>query len=412
MTKYRFTFCSVCDPDHRKGIRFSEERRDLRCKCCGQSLKPDPVWWIEYYVSGRRKREKIGPSRVLADQVLAKRRVEIAEGKFLDKKKEHKTTFPELCETYLRLHSRVVKRSWKTDEIRAEMLRAFFGNRSLQSITSFLVEQYKEKRSKSKSQRKDFFAVATINREMALLKHMFTKAIEWGYADENPVKKIKLYKENNARVRYLEKEEIKKLIENACDHLKPILIVAFNTGMRKGEILRLKWTDLDFRNNMIHIRQSKSGEPRAVPMSETVRRTFIAVRKHPVSPFVFCDDEGKTYRDVRKSFFTACKKSDIKDFRFHDARHTYASHLVMKGEGLYTVQKLLGHKKPDMTLRYSHLSSDHLHRAVAKLDDLMDTQVDTKVFLEKSENLEFSQLIDNLAFIDSRPDSSVGRAMD
>ena len=168
-----------------------------------------------------------------------------------------------------------------------------------------------------------------------------------------------------------------------------------------------------------------------------------------MSPFVFCDEEGKTYRDVRKSFFTACKKSDIKDFRFHDARHTYASHLVMKGEGLYTVQKLLGHKKPDMTLRYSHLSPDHLHRAVAKLDDLipstslsinpepfdklrvvsivepqapgrargasnglMDTQVDTQSFQETRKNLEFSQHFENTELIDCCPDSSVGRAMD
>ena len=108
-------------------------------------------------------------------------------------------------------------------------------------------------------------------------------------------------------------------------------------------------------------------------MNPLVRRTLIAVRKHPDSPYVFCNANGENYANVRKSFFTALKKSGIIKFRFHDLRHTFASHLVMSGVDLTTVRELLGHKSLEMTLRYSHLSPDHKQRAVANLSRQMDT---------------------------------------
>ncbi|MFB3919255.1 MAG: tyrosine-type recombinase/integrase [Candidatus Velamenicoccus archaeovorus] len=365
-------------------------------------------WYIDYYVNGRRKREMIGTSRALADKVLAKRKVEIAENRYLDVKEQSKTTLSELIELYLRLHA-AGKKSGETDVRRSKTLLGFFGDRPLCEITPLRVTEYKNKRSKDVAavkkvdgvEVKRFVSGPTINRELALLKHMFTKAIEWGKAEDNPVKKVKLFKENNAIVRYLEKDQMNKLIANASEHLRPILIVALNTGMRKGEILGLKWNDLDFKNNLIFIRQSKSGEGRAVPMTDPVRQVLKDLllnertqRAHPESPYVFCNENGKPYGEIRKSFLSACKKSDIKDFRFHDCRHHAASHLVMKGESLYTVQKLLGHKKPDMTLRYAHLSQEHLHQAASKLNDLMDTRMDTKTLEKKDAVLTFSQVVE------------------
>ncbi|MFA5038418.1 MAG: site-specific integrase [Candidatus Omnitrophota bacterium] len=412
MGVYRIAICPQCSqPTKPKKYAFDKDDKRTTCPVCSHALDIDKNWWIDYYVnSGRRKREKIGTSRALAEQVLAKRRVEIAENKYLDIKELPKTTLAELIEIYLRLHSKAAKRSWKSDERRSRILLKFFGNRPLREITPFLVTEFKEKRTKEivtvreidGKQIPRFVSVATVNRELALLKHMFTKAIEWGKAQDNPVKRVKLFKENNAIVRYLERDQLNKLIENASDHLRPILIVALNTGMRKGEILSLKWRDLDFKNNLIFIRQSKSGEAATVPMTEPVKKVLGDMllrgrmeRKHPESPYVFCNDAGKPYGEIRKSFFTACKKSGIKDFRFHDCRHHYASHLVMRGESLYTVQNLLRHKKPDMTMRYAHLSQDHLHHAASKLDDLMDTQVDTRASGKKEEVLTFSQVVTN-----------------
>jgi integrase len=345
-------------------------------------------WFIDYRANGRRIREKVGPTKNLAEMVLKKRRVEIAEGKFLDIKRKQKVKFEELTQMYLDIHARPNKKSYHSDEDLIKTLGRFFGGKYLHEITPMAVEQFKAERAKEVSP-------ATVNRALACLKCMFNKAIGWGKTEVNPAKKVKLFKENNVRVRYLEKEEIKKLIDNAAAHLKPVLIVALNTGMRKGEILNLKWHDLDFKNNIIYIRQSKSGEKREVPMNPLVRRTLIAVRKHPDSPYVFCNEKGESFANVRKSFFTAVKKSGIIKFRFHDLRHTFASHLVMSGVDLNTVRELLGHKSLEMTLRYSHLSPDHKQRAVANLSRQMDTFWTPERTKENEEVFDFSQLFEN-----------------
>jgi len=188
----------------------------------------------------------------------------------------------------------------------------------------------------------------------------------------NPVKGIKFFKEQ-PRLRFLEKEEISKLLSNCNKHLKSIVTVALNTGMRKGEILNLKWNDIDFKRGIIHLYHTKNGEKREIPMNEQVRNMIVAVKKHPKSAYIFCNPAGKPYCDIRKSFFTACKESGIINFRFHDLRHTFASQLVMSGVDLNTVRELLGHKSLDMTLRYSHLSADHKKRAV----DTLNRQIDT-----------------------------------
>jgi len=323
-------------------------------------------WYIDYYVHGRRKREKVGPSKKLADDVLRKRKIQIAENKFLDIRRQNKIKFEDFAHTYLELHSKPNKKSYRTDLDCVKKLKSFLGGRYLYEIDSMLVEKFKIQRAKEVSP-------ASVNRELALLKHMFTKAIEWNKANNNPVKKVKLFKENNKRLRYLEKEEIAKLLKNSRSHLKPIVVVALNTGLRRGELLGLKWHDIDFRRNVIHINNTKNGEKREIPANEMVKTALIRVRKHPESPYVFCKKDGEPYYNLRKSFFTALEKSGIVNFRFHDLRHTFASQLVMSGVDLNTVRDLLGHKSLEMTLRYSHLSPDHKKRAVDVLARQMDT---------------------------------------
>jgi integrase len=323
-------------------------------------------WYIDYYVNGRRKREKVGPSKKLAETVLKKRKVEIAEGKFLDIKKEHKVKFEELVSMYLELHAKPNKKSWRSDEDTTKLLKKYFGGRRLSEITPLLIERFKMERAK-------IVSPATVNRALACLKCMFNKAIQWGKAANNPVKNVKLFKENNKRIRYLEKEEIIKLLANCNRYLRSIVVVALNTGMRKGEILNLKWHDCDFRRGIIYLFNTKNGEKREIPINEQAKTALIRVRKHPESPYIFCKPDGRPFGDIKKSFFTAMKKSDIMKFRFHDLRHTFASHLVMSGVDLNTVRELMGHKSLEMTLRYSHLSPDHKKRAVDILSKRMDT---------------------------------------
>ncbi len=134
-------------------------------------------------------------------------------------------------------------------------------------------------------------------------------------------------------------------------------------GMRKEEILSLKWKNLDFRSRTISILDTKNGESREIPMNDIVYRTLLAA-KNADSPWVFCKRNGERYGNVRKAFEGARKRAGIVDFRFHDLRHTFASHLIMAGVDLRTVQELLGHKSFETTLRYAHLSPEHKKAAL------------------------------------------------
>ncbi|MCM8778670.1 MAG: tyrosine-type recombinase/integrase [Candidatus Omnitrophica bacterium] len=323
--------------------------------------------------------------------MLKKRKVEIAERKFLDIRREEKIKFEDFAEEYLELHCKPNNKSWRGfDRHNINALKKYFSGKCLYEITPLLVEKFKAERVKEVSP-------ATVNRNLACLKSMFNRAIEWGKAKENPVKKVKLFRENNKRLRYLEKEEIIKLLANCNKHLRPIVVVALNTGMRKGEILGLKWHDVDFRRGIIYLLNTKNGEKREIPMNEQVKTALIRVRKHLESPYIFCKPDGKPYGNVRKSFYTALKKSGIINFRFHDLRHTFASQLVMSGVDLNTVRELMGHKSLEMTLRYSHLSPDHKKRAVDILNKRMDTfwtpEVKSESGEKKTELVTLSNII-------------------
>ena len=324
-------------------------------------------YYIDYYFGGRRKRECVGPDKRLAETVLKKRKVEIAEGRYLDIKKNEKIKFEDFADQYLELHSKPNNKSWeRSDLYNLNSLKRYFSGKYLYEITSIMIERFKTERIKEVSP-------ATVNRNLACLKCMLNKAIQWGKLEENPFKVVKLLKENNKRLRYLEREEIVRLLARCSKRLRSIVVIALNTGMRKGEILGLKWQDIDFKRGIIYLYNTKNGEKREIPVNEMAKTALLRTLKHPDSAYVFCDKKGKPFGNIRKSFFTALKNSAIINFHFHDLRHTFASHLVMSGVDLNTVRELMGHKSLEMTLRYAHLSPDHKRRAVDILSKQMDT---------------------------------------
>jgi integrase len=319
--------------------------------------KRGKIWYIDCYAGERRIRERIGPSKRQAEVVLKKRMVQVAENRFLEVEKYEKIKFEKMTELYLGNYSKPNKKSSRRDVTSINNLKSFFAGKYLHEITPLDIEKYKRRRQAQVSN-------ATVNREVACLKHIFTKAIEWGIVKRNPGRKVKLLRERNTRLRYLNEKEIGKLYDACTEHLKPIVTVALNTGMRKGEILGLKWKDLDFRSRTISILDTKNNESREVPMNDIIYRTLLAIRRIPDGLWVFCKKDGERYGNVRKAFEGAKKRAGITDFRFHDLRHTFASHLVMAGVDLKTVQELLGHKSFEMTLRYAHLSPDHKKAAL------------------------------------------------
>jgi len=331
------------------------------------------IYWLDYRFNGRRLRKKIGPSKKLAETVMQKIRVQIAEGKYLDvKKEEKKISFNDFAQIYEDSYGKK-KRSWNsTDKLYLVRLKAFFGSKNLDEITPLFVQKYRIARREQKTRRHTVASAAYINRELACLKCMFSRAVEWGHAKDNPVKKVKFEKENNSRVRFLEKDELKKLLDHCHPSLKAIVLVAVNTGMRKEEIRTLKWRDVDFKRGFVTLLKTKNGETRNVPLNQTTVEILMSIPKHARSPYIFCNSEGNLY-NFRTSFMTALKNAEIKDFRFHDLRHTAASYLAMGGVDLNTIRDILGHKSLDMVLRYAHLSRSHQASAVGILDKEMDT---------------------------------------
>ncbi len=321
--------------------------------------RDDQDWYISYYEpGGRRIRRRIGPSKKVAEAALKKVEVAIAEGRYLEVKSKDKILFESFADEYLRTHCLNKKSYYSYHLVHVKILKAAFKGKCLDEIKVLDIDQFKNNRLKE-------VTPATVNRSLACLKSIFNRAIVWGrFEGFNPVTRVRMCKERAIRLRYLEKEEIIRLVANCSEELRPIVITAVNTGMRLGEILNLKWHDIDFKRDVICLLETKSDEKREVPMNESVKDALIKVRKNPKSPYIFCYKNGKQVKDIRKSFWTALRKSDIKDFRFHDLRHCAASHLVMAGIDLNTVREILGHKTIEMTLRYAHLSPNHKKRAV------------------------------------------------
>jgi len=321
-------------------------------------------WYIDYYVKGQRKLRKIGPSKKLAQQVLQDVHVKMAKGEFLGVYDEKKILFEEFGQQYL-AYSKANKAwsSQRRDGFSVARLTSVFKGKYLLEITPRMIEKYKAARLEK-------VEPATVNRELACLKHMYTKAIEWGYVKANPVKTVRSLKEPPGRLRYLRPEEVKKLLEACCGHLRSIVVTALNTGMRRGEILALRWKDVDLGNRKITVRNAKNNETRVIPINQNLYQELLNHSKKSNGDYVFSNGEGRPFGDIKKGFLSALKRAGIEDFHFHDLRHTFGSHLVMQGIDLKTVQQLMGHKDIKMTMRYSHLSPKYVQESIGRLDSV------------------------------------------
>jgi len=326
--------------------------------------KRGAYWYIDFTFKGQRIRESIGPSRKGAEKVIAKRKAEIAENKFLDVRKEPEPIkFYDFAKEYLQwVKPKRKKENYRRTVSLMKQLNKVFESRNLHEITQKELEDYQ-------AHRREKVKPATVNREVALLKTMFTKAMEWGKVKDSPSKKVKLLKGEVKRVRYLMPSEIQHLLSNCTAHLKPIVIVALHTGMRKGELLNLKREQVNLEQGFITLIDTKNNERRDIPMDETVKMTLETMENK--SCHFFTDKKGKPLGDVKKGFAAALKRSGIEDFRFHDLRHTFASNLVMAGVDINVVGELLGHKTPTMTKRYAHLSPVYKKKVVSILDNIM-----------------------------------------
>lgn len=367
------------------------------------------VYYLYYRLDGKQVNYKIGPASDLTPvqaRDLAKEKMgEVAKGNDVHavKKQTREDTLRRkhlnlsvfLEERYLPfLHTR----NPKTASRIVNHLRSRFDlllKRDLDQITAWDLEKWRSE------QRKLGKAPATINYTVNTLKGALSRAVEWGLIESHELSKVKAIKSDNTRVRYLTEMEEKRLrhalrdrdqkirlarqsanehkikrhkepfpsLDEVAfsDYLEPLVLIAMNTGLRRGELLNLAWADISFSGRYLRVRASnaKSKEGRIVPLNNEAFSTLESWRQqNPDSLYIYEGKTGQPLTDVKKPWALVLDTAFIIDFKFHDLRHHFASKLVMAGVDLNTVRELLGHADLNMTLRYAHLAPEHKAAAV------------------------------------------------
>lgn len=343
------------------------------CKCGFALAKfSGRVWWIEWYQDGQRKRERIGPNKSAAEQRLREILSARTEGRHIKKCPDSRTRFKDLSVWYLELPEVQGKKSYKRDRELLGRLLPHFGDKLLKDINPALVESYKEKRLSEPSGRTPtkLTAPATVNREVACLKAIFNKAIANDKAEHSPFqgKKVKMLKENNERDRLLSTEEYVRLLAYSPPQIKPIIKLAYYTGMRQGEILFLTWGQVDLKEGFISLApdDTKTNEGRLVPLSREMVEMFRAMPRGLPGVRVF-PYKGKAFgSSFQKAFETARKRAGIEDFTFHDLRHTAINNWRLQGHDYFRIMAASGHKTMNVFKRYNTVSKDELKALVGE----------------------------------------------
>ena len=259
-------------------------------------------------------------------------------------------------ETYLRIH-----------------LVPYFGDMRLDEVGRREIEGFKASTVAKGA------SPASTNHYLKCLQKLYECALEWGLVDKNPVRGVQRLKVDRDKWNFLDFEEAESFMEAVTVGWKPLFLCALRTGMRQGELLALHHEDVDWKRRVINVRRSlsrtgklkapKSGKGRTIPITSDLLEVLISIRNNG-SDFVFPAQDGGALRGktLARPLATANKHSGVKRVRFHDLRHTFASHLVMAGVPIRTVQELLGHADLMMTMRYAHLTPECGQDAIRQLE--------------------------------------------
>lgn len=296
-----------------------------------------------------------------AKQWIQKRELEIHQGKSLG-------FIP--GKTVEDLVYRYIKEVLPEKKGAANYIRAFnlfsqhLGSMKLVDLAPFHLNRLREALAKECE-----ISVSTVNRYMGYIRRSLQVAFkEWNWIASNPAADIARFKEPKGRVRYLSESELKRLL-NECKKSKTclykVVMLALGTGARKNEILSLRWKNLNFIEKHIVFEDTKNGETRTVPMSAEIK-SMLEDSKGEDGMFVF-PGSGKNPFDIRRAWTKAIRDAEIKNFKFHDLRHTAASYMVMSGVSLILLAEILGHKSMEMVKRYAHFDTRHKQDAINEL---------------------------------------------
>lgn len=378
----------------------------------GLNIRVEPSGTKTYYLryrneAGKRRALKLGASGSLkpptARELARKALAEVAHGNDPSAKRQKKKSGTDTLEGYISsVYSPWVITHQKSGELTVEMINSAFKNilkRQMSDLSPFMFEKWRKARLDNGNK------PVAVNRYIAALRGALTKAVEWGYLEGNPLNGVKSLPVNQKTVdRFLDTDEYERLYnslherdqrirserQNAnlwrtargyktlldldkvsfADHLEPMITISLNTGIRRGELFSLEWSEVNFKKRTLSVTSSssKTGQIRHIPINETAYNVLSDWKKQTGSKgFVFSGKNGGKFTHVNSAWRKLLLMADIVDFRWHDMRHHFASQLVMNGIDLNTVRELLGHSDLNMTLRYAHLAPEHKMKAVETL---------------------------------------------
>ncbi len=347
-----------------------------------EKVQGSGVWWIQYFdTDGRRRREKVG-TRGNAIDLVRKRKTDALGGKKLPEKlRARAVTFRQIADAALE-YARTEKGSYQHDVYRMAPMSDHFGQRPAESI---LPEEFEGWLNEQAEERE--WSVATKNRYTALLKLTYRLAEKNRKVKVNSARLLRMHKENNVTVRYLNQyKPLPTKVEylNGCeteeDRLRAVIRteypnhllefeIALATGMRRSEMYRATWPNVDLEHSILTVPRSKHGETRHVVLNSSVRTMLEFLReKASGSEYVFVSmRNNEPLTGNRHWFEDAVKKAGVKNFTWHCLRHTFGSRLASRGVDLRKIQELMGHKTLAVTVRYTHLSQPDLLAAVEGL---------------------------------------------
>lgn len=392
------------------------EVRDTEIK--GFILRVQPtgvmIYYLDYRLNGKRNRYRIGSHGTIkpnkARDIAEREAGKVANSVDVQKEKQslrragEKAKLTTLKGFLENKYGPWVTAHRKSGDATLQRIKNQFDHlmsHRLENLSPWVIEKWRTERKKQN------IADSTINRDLVALKAALSKALEWELIDQHPLHKVKPFRIDTAKkVRYLsaaEEQSLRKALderearvrrerkrgnkwrkergydlyplitkEHFVDHLKPMVLLSLNSGMRRGELFNLKWPDVDLKNKQVTIsgETAKSGKTRHIPLNQEALETLTRwkpKKKEEATGYVFPGKEGQRLDNVSTSWQNITKKAKLKDFRWHDMRHHFASKLVMASVDLNTVRELLGHSDLKMTLRYAHLAPEHKAAAVEKI---------------------------------------------
>ncbi|HYH21723.1 MAG TPA: site-specific integrase [Azospirillum sp.] len=326
-------------------------------------------YWVKFQINGKRVQQSAKTaSKAEALKFLAKLQEEFRK---LDPNGNPRHTVREAMERFMIEHVPTLKPTTAAGyRYTVRLLHPHFAALFLDEVNRARLAEYVSARKRERVK------PATIRRNLACLSSILSQAVNWDWLPYNPVRAFdkRTVRESKARIRYLTPEEYERLLKAAADYLRPMITLAVHTGMRADELLSLEWRQVNLRRREITLEKTKTDLPRVIPLNDTAMGLLTSLPRHLVSPYVFHKADGDRYGRIVAGFRNAVQRARIKDFRFHDLRHTYASWAVQNGMDLYRLSRILGHTTMAMTARYAHLQTDDLHVAVRQVAQRMATK--------------------------------------